>query len=211
LFLEQRRRPGDDVRYNHLTGRPADAPVTKVTWYDAAEFCNWLNKQEKIDPDQWCYKPNSDGKYAARMEITGGCDRKTGYRLPTEEEWEYACRGGADTSRCYGDADDLLSRYAWYAANAGETPSPVARLLPNAFGLFDMHGNAMEWCHEHTRPYSMKRAAGPESETVVDETERVNRGGSIFNVARGVRSAKRFSDRPTVADAGGFRIARSNP
>ena len=71
-----------------------------------------------------------------------------GYRLPTEAEWEYACRAHAVTSRCYGQVDGLLPEYAWYRANSGEQSQPGGMLKPNDFGIFDMHGNVSEWCHD---------------------------------------------------------------
>jgi serine/threonine protein kinase/formylglycine-generating enzyme required for sulfatase activity len=188
----------------------AEAPITRVTWYDAAAYCNWLSQQEGIPPDQWCYVPNADDKFAQGMTIKADWRSLRGYRLPTEAEWEYACRSGATTSRCYGDADELLPKYAWYAANAGESPMPVAQLLPNAFGLFDMHGNTVEWCQDVKRPYT-DRAEDRGPETVWSEVYRVVRGGHHLSYARTIRSAKRFADRPTLMDGGGFRLARSRP
>jgi formylglycine-generating enzyme required for sulfatase activity len=183
----------------------------RVTWYGAAEFCNWLSELEGLPPDQWCYEPAPGGGFAEGMTIVADFPSRRGYRLPTEAEWEHACRGGAATSRCYGDADELLARYAWYTANAGDRLAPVGRLLPNAFGLFDMHGNAGEWCQDAVRSYAAPPKDNRAAETILSNDYRVVRGGHVFNNARYVRSAKRFSERPKSTEAVGFRVARSRP
>jgi formylglycine-generating enzyme required for sulfatase activity len=118
-----------------------------------------------------------------------------GYRLPSEAEWEYACRAGAVTSRYYGESEDLLGRYAWYMANSlNRWMLPVGSLKPNDFGLFDMQGNAVEWCQE--RPF-YPRPGKPgqpieDKEDVRDLSDReyrVLRGGSFV----GFRPARTFT------------------
>ena len=82
------------------------------------------------------------------MKILADALKQPGYRLPTEAEWEYACRAGTMTSRYYGRSVKLLEKYAWYLANSQDHAWPCGRLLPNELGLFDMLGNVYEWCHE---------------------------------------------------------------
>ena len=111
-------------------------------------YCNWLSEQEGLPKDQWCYLPNEAGAYAEGMTIPADVLERTGYRLPTEAEWEYACRAGAVTSRYYGHSIDLLDAYAWYQANSKEHAWTCGSLLPNDLGLFDMLGNVFEWCQD---------------------------------------------------------------
>ena len=129
------------------------APIPKdrgsaPDWYTAAHYCNWLSEQEGLPKDQWCYLPNEAGAYAEGMSIPADVLERTGYRLPTEAEWEYACRAGAVTSRYYGDSIDLLGAYARYQANSKEHAWTCGSLLPNDLGLFDMLGNVYEWCQD---------------------------------------------------------------
>ena len=136
--------------------KPATAPIRTgpmigVTWYGAAAYCNWLSEQEGLPKDQWCYLPNEAGAYDEGMTIPADVLQRTGYRLPTEAEWEYACRSGTITSRYYGLSTDLLGKYAWYQANSQEHAWPCGSLLPNDLGLFDMLGNVFEWCQDRDR------------------------------------------------------------
>src|SRR5262249_3601359 len=120
-------------------------PWTGPDWYIAAHYCNWLSEQEGLPRDQWCYLPNKAGAYAEGMSIPADVLERTGYRLPTEAEGEYACRAGAATSRYYGASIDLLDAYARYQANSQEHAWACGSLLPNDLGLFDMLGNQFEW------------------------------------------------------------------
>jgi formylglycine-generating enzyme required for sulfatase activity len=194
-----------DFKYpkNHSPGE--DTPINGVNWYDAAEYCNWLSKQEGIRQDQWCYEPNAQGAYAEGMKVKANHQALSGYRLPLEAEWEYACRAGTATAWSHGSDEAMLRHYAWYATNAGDTMHPVGSLKPNGLGLFDVHGNAYQWC---------KGVYGNEisKEIVVVQNidSRALRGGS-FNVdAWDVRSASRGWYEPRNRSGGsGFRVART--
>src|SRR5215813_9280603 len=98
VTVEQFQRFRKDHRYNKAYARTVDCPMNGVTWYDAAAYCNWLSKEEGIPEEQWCYKENAEGKY----ERAANHLQRTGYRLPTEDEWEYACRAWADTRFSFG-------------------------------------------------------------------------------------------------------------
>lgn len=116
--------------------------MNRVSWYRAAEYCNWLSEQEGIPEDQWCYVPHEQGQYAEGMRLAPNWQDRTGYRLPTEAEWEYACRAGSVTLYSLGDdEEDLLGKYAWFQANASSQSHPIGLLRPNDWGFFDLHGN----------------------------------------------------------------------
>ena len=142
------------------------------------------------------------------MRLPDDCLSRTGYRLPTEAEWEYACRAGTVTSRPYGGGDDLLDRYGWYARGRAVR---VGSLKPNDLGMFDMLGNAWEWCHDAVAPYPPgpiedREQPGP----VTAARERVLRGGGFFSAASDLRSARRIGFPPQVPfGQGGFRVART--
>ena len=183
-----------------------------VSWYDAAAYCNWLSRREGL-PE--CYEPNEGGKYAAGMKIKPDALRLGGYRLPTEAEWEYACRAGAGTSRYYGSSVDLLGRYAWYLITSQSHAGLCGSLLPNDLGLFDMLGNIWEWCLDE---YHVVDATGKHSNVVhiqlslTESSPRVLRGGALILHASLVRSAYRFWIAPAYHGASnGFRPSRTYP
>jgi formylglycine-generating enzyme required for sulfatase activity len=195
-----------------------DCPVNGVTWYEAAAYCNWLSEQEGIPRGQWCYEPNGKGEYAEGMKMAANFLRRTGYRLPTGAEWEYACRAGADTGYCFGEAEDLVGKYAWFAGNSSpSTSQPVGRLRPNDLGLFDMHGNAWERCQDRVK--EMRGEGGKDDRVFAEEDEglvvkdcdpRVLRGGSFCDRAGLLRSGCCRDNVPTNRSyAVGFRLART--
>jgi serine/threonine protein kinase/formylglycine-generating enzyme required for sulfatase activity len=182
-----------------------DTPINGVSWYDAAAYCNWLSEQEKVPKEQWCYEPNAKLEYAVGMKVKANYQALSGYRLPREAEWEYACRAGTVTAWAHGSDEALLGHYAWYAANAKSTMQPVGTLKPNGLGLFDVHGNAWQWCHD---------ACEDNDDNLVLEIKnnqnRMRHGGSFSNEAWFARSA--FRNRVGPADrypSVGFRVARS--
>jgi formylglycine-generating enzyme required for sulfatase activity len=191
-------------------GLEPDRAAIGVNWYIAAAYCNWLSEQEGIPKDQWCYLPNKDKEYAKEMTIPANALRRTGYRLPTEAEWEYACRAGTLTSRYHGSSLTLLDRYAWYLKNSGD-PSrvqPCGRVLPNDLGLFDMLGNAHELCQDRYRG----EPAGKDTsnDDTIDDAIRVLRGGSFLNDPAVLRSAIRHGNGSALRNRFiGFRLART--
>ena len=188
---------------------PHDGPVLGVTWFAAAQYCRWLSEQEGIPEEQMCYPPIADIKDG--MKLPADYLARTGYRLPTEAEWEYACRAGAVTSRPHGDGDDLLDYYARYAGNARGRAGRVGSLKPNDFGLFDMLGNAWEWCHDARTPYpSGPFDDGEQPGPVLASQERVLRGGGFLSAPSELRSAQRMGFHPQMSfSQAGFRVART--
>jgi formylglycine-generating enzyme required for sulfatase activity len=185
-------------------------PMIEVTWFGAAAYCNWLSKQESLPNDQWCYLPNERGEYDAGMTIPADTFKRTGYRLPTEAEWAYACRAGTVTSRYHGLSIDLLGAYARYAGNSKDHAWLSGSWLPNDLGLFDMLGSVYEWCQErqaNNQPEIVKYA----HDDIIDiRNFRLLRGGAFGSPPANVRSA--FRNRSTPADRDtdkGFRLART--
>jgi serine/threonine protein kinase/formylglycine-generating enzyme required for sulfatase activity len=190
-----------------------DGPMLGLTWFEAAQYCRWLSEQEGIAEEQMCYPPLPEIKPG--MQLPADYLSRTGYRLPTEAEWEYACRAGMATSRHYGAADDLLGHYAWYARNSNDRAGPVGSKKPNEFGLFDVYGNAWEWCQDGDSPYPPD-GAGPviedreQTKAVTEAERRVLRGGAFVSAAPQARSASRYAFQPGVPLIhAGVRVART--
>jgi eukaryotic-like serine/threonine-protein kinase len=192
-----------------------DCPQTAIRWYDAVRFCQWLTEHERIPEADWCYPGVLDAA-TDKWQFPANLLERRGYRLPTEAEWEYACRGGSAAAYSYGDDRRLLGRYAWYLNNADEKSHAVATLMPNDFGLFDTMGNVHEWCHDVWGIYKLPlagylfhdRTADPPPTSATQP--RVLRGGSFETLARQLRSADRSLAEPAKNHyLYGFRVART--
>jgi len=191
----------------------AECPQVAVTWYEAAAFCRWLSELEGIPENQMCYPPVAEIRDG--MVLPDNFLERTGYRLPTEAEWEFACRAGTLTSCYFGEASNQLSRYGWYAANAEDRTQRRAQLRPNAFGLFDLYGNVWEWTNSHYQPYPDDKGQAIHQDRlfkqqVRDSDRRVLRGGAFTDPPRSLRSSHRVRFQPSNRnDDIGFRPART--
>jgi len=158
---------GIDKHYEDIN-QNAKAPIVGISWEDAVAYCGWLSE-----------KTNHN------------------YRLPTEAEWEYACRAGTTTKWSFGDDENELDKYAWYNSNSKGSAQEIGQKKPNNWKLFDMHGNVWEWCEDWYDE---------------EEKKKVLRGGSWNYVANIARSACRGSWTPTGRSVdGGFRLLRTLP
>ncbi len=197
-------------------------PILSVTWFEAAQYCRWLGEQEGLPEKEQCYPPIPRIKEG--MELFADHLTRTGYRLPTEAEWEYACRAGAETPWAFGSDSALMKDFAWFLDNSitknlRQQAQEGGQKKPNAFGLFDMHGNVNEWCSDRRPTYPA--TDGPPVDdlgsertdrTVLDVDSRVYRGGSFGELALNLRAAYRDATRPTSRwTAVGFRIVRTYP
>jgi hypothetical protein len=215
ITVAQFRRFRPDQEFNRQYSKSDDAPMNLVSWYDAALYCNWLSEQEGIPRDQWCYNP--DQEFAHGMQLSPHYLDLSGYRLPTEAEWEYVCRSGTTTSRFFGSSDTLLGDYAWYTKNSrGTGMLPVGSLRPNGSGLFGLCGNAGELCRSVVPgAYPFDREFVPDLENPENSTMTGGggvevRGGSFNDDASDTRSSARKSYRPDFReDSVGFRVSRT--
>tara|TARA_R110002049_G_scaffold182485_1_gene350276 strand:+ start:17730 stop:20792 length:3063 start_codon:yes stop_codon:yes gene_type:complete len=176
-----------------------DYPVENVSWFDAIKFCNRLSELEGLQP---CYQITD-----LEVSMLSG----EGYRLPTEAEWEYACRAGTLDPWSYGSGK--FSDYEWSVNSAPKLPQPIGRLAPNPFGLYDMHGNVFEWCYDW---YAADAYSDRSASITVDPkgpmtgSRRVFRGGSWWQRRTSSRSAFRGNHFPHfVMNEHGFRVVRS--
>jgi formylglycine-generating enzyme required for sulfatase activity len=169
---------GGNPSYFKNAGR--DAPVEQVSWDDALEFCHRLTERERL---------------------AGGLPEGYEYSLPTEAQWEFACRAGTT-----GDYAGDLAATAWYLNNSGNTTHRVAQKQANLWGLYDMHGNVWEWCKDWYGDYPVGSATDPTGPSL--GTLRVYRGGGLYSNARDCRSPNRYGLAPGFRGLRlGFRVA----
>jgi formylglycine-generating enzyme required for sulfatase activity len=190
-------------------GCDAKLPVQNVSWYDAIAYLNELTTRENAARGESveltrCYEVAGE-----TVEWKDGC---TGYRLPTEAEWEYAARAGTRTAYSFGDDAGKLGDHAWYGENAGGQVHEVGTRNATPWGLHDVHGNVWEWVWDWYEPYWSEAATDPRGPKEAEDTEgsavsRALRGGSFGFRSGDLRSASRYGDRDRYSDLG-LRCAR---
>ncbi len=158
-------------------------PVESVSWQEAVEFCRRLSDLAAERSAGWVY------------------------RLPTEAEWEYSCRAGTTTAWCCGDDEAALAEYSWFSSLSGETTHAAGQKKPNAWGLYDMHGNVFEWCSDWFAADYYQRSAAEDPPGAASGFERVIRGGSYWNRPTHCRSAARVGSPADGSNLIGFRVA----
>jgi formylglycine-generating enzyme required for sulfatase activity len=177
-------------------------PVENVSWLDAVKFCNAMSEKDDLTP---------------YYDIAGDTVRirdikSAGYRLPTEAEWEYACRGGMMTSFSFGEDPSKLGEFAWYERNAGGAPHAVGLKPANTFGLHDMHGNVWEWCWDLYDANYYAGSPAADSGALAEASYRVARGGCWCFGADRCRSAVRVRCGAALrSNLLGFRLVRGEP
>lgn len=177
-------------------------PVEQVRWSDAVRFCNARSRLDGLEP---CYDLD-----------TWGCDfAANGYRLPTEAEWEYACRAGAKTAYFFADDSSKLADYAWFDQNSNGRPHPVGQKRPNPWGLYDMHGNVWQWCNDFYAVDYYEQSPQEDLRGPKDGETKVVRGGAWKFSDESCRCGYRYNEDPGYADVCfgydvyGFRCVRN--
>jgi len=174
--------------------RQEQRPVENVTWYDAVEFCIKLNEREELSGYAMNNRTPETGYPITNAAVTWTDDQYfNGYRLPTDAEWEYACRAGTTTTWSFGNTESQLVNYGWYQPNSSSKTHQVGLKTANPWGLYDMHGNVYDWCWDYFQAAPLATAAQTNPKGPVSSVSRVVRGGSFSNPATVVlpRSAYR--------------------
>ncbi len=181
-----------------------DNPVEQLRWSEAARFCNLRSEKEGLHP---CYDPKT---WTCNFDADG-------YRLPSEAEWEFACRAGTTTTYFFGDSPTALGDYAWFDRNSGGHPRPVGRKQPNPWGLYDICGNVWEWCNDFYKVdyYGESPRDNPRGPKTGEN--KVVRGGAWRFGPESCKSGYRYNENPGSADVCfgydiyGFRCVRNAP
>jgi serine/threonine protein kinase/formylglycine-generating enzyme required for sulfatase activity len=214
-FLEATDPGSPLLTQAHPHGEPRIGPAIGVSWFDAARYCNWRSRREGLRP---CFDEGPDGVLSLPADVL----ERDGYRLATEAEWEFACRAGSRATYFFGRTfepgmPDAITSWAWWQGDAGNRVHAVALKRPNGLGLFDMLGNAHEWCLDEKNNYCMGTChltrpdlitAGP----VAPKSNRILRGSWFDQNYPGCASGHRSWDHAEAQSFEiGFRLARTMP
>ena len=197
-----------------FSGTPSSGihnPVTVVNWYDIVKWCNARSEKDSLTPVYYTTRAFGTVYRTGNIDLTADMVQWTasGYRLPTEAEWEFAARGGIHSHGYTYSGGNTADSVAWYAANAGDTTHQTGTKFPNELGIYDMTGNVSEWCWDLFEPYSSGTQTDPKG--AAGGAYRVLRGGSFGNSFIYCRMAFRSADIPGNRDNNsifGFRSAR---
>jgi formylglycine-generating enzyme required for sulfatase activity len=190
------------MRDNPSRWKGAKNPVEQVRWSDAARFCNERSRLEGLEP---CYDLET---WECKFDTNG-------YRLPTEAEWEYACRAGTKTAYFFGNNPSKLANYAWFDRNSGGHTQPVGQKRPNPWGLYDMCGNVWQWCNDFYKVDYYQESPKENPRGPKDGESKVVRGGAWRFSDQNCRSGYRYNENPGYADVCfgydiyGFRCVRN--
>jgi formylglycine-generating enzyme required for sulfatase activity len=181
-------------------------PITNIDWYDAVEFCNEISISEDLEPYYVIERTVQDENNMSdinrdrkkwKVSITGS----EGFRLPAEEEWEYAARGGINCSEFEYSGSDIPSDVLFDDVGPGEKKYPVGQKMPNALGIYDMSGNVGEWCHDWFYLYGLKETSG---------SVKLYRGHStVLSLDDATVYARKYNSPAFVSDYLGLRVARN--
>ena len=205
---DQQTLKGEPLTSNY--GRGDNYPMYYVNWYDAIEFCNRLSIREGLVPVYIIeisgiksFNPDDWGTQGSAWDSVIMAKGANGYRLPTEAEWEYACRAG--TATAYNTGGTISDNTGWHSGNSGSMTHEVGKKPANAWGLYDMHGNVFEMCWDWYGTYPGGAQTDPEGAS--SGSGRVFRGGSWSGIVDSLRSASRVSTSPSFRDNNvGFRV-----